>query len=90
MPWTCAICAMAALASFSKVARSGPMILAELAPLTPDSPSSTLSWMYCEKLKSMPTNFLLNSSCSSLISLSLVKPTGHSSNGFSGTKNSAL
>ena len=37
------------------------MILTELAPLTPDSPSSTLSWMYCEKLKSMPTNSLANS-----------------------------
>ena len=66
------------------------MILIELAPLTPESPSSTLSWMYCEKLKSMPTNSLANSSCSWSISFSLVSPAGHSSNGFNGTKNSAL
>ena len=34
------------------------MILTELAPLTPDRPSSTLSWMYCEKLKPMPDEFV--------------------------------
>ena len=56
----------------------------------PDRPSSTLSWMYCEKLKSMPMNSSENSACSSSISLSLVIPRGHSSKGFSGTKNSAL
>jgi hypothetical protein len=51
--------------------------------VTPDSPSSTLSWMYCEKLKLMPTNFSENSACSSSTSFSLVNPGGHSSNGFS-------
>ena len=34
------------------------MILTELAPLTPESASSTLSRMYCEKLKLIPGNFL--------------------------------
>ena len=66
------------------------MIFAELAPRTPDRPSSTLSWMYCEKLKPMPVNSLANSACSSSISFSLVMSEGHSSNGLSGTKNSAL
>ena len=43
------------------------MIFAELAPLTPDNPSSTLSWIYCEKLKSMPTNSLANSVCNGVV-----------------------
>src|ERR1700674_5352586 len=81
---------MAWRARSSSFTRSGPMILAELAPRTPDNPSSMLSWMYCEKLKPMPVNSLLNSACSSSISLSLSMPFGHSSNGLSGTKNSAL
>ena len=34
------------------------MILTELAPLTPERASSTLSRMYCEKLKLIPGNFL--------------------------------
>ena len=38
----------------------------------------------------MPMNSLANSVCNSSISFSLVKPVGHSSNGLSGTKNSAL
>ncbi len=67
------------------------MILTELAPLTPDRPSSTLSWMYCEKLKSMPTNsfveFRLQVGDQHYPWYSRV---GHSSNGFNGTKNSAL
>ncbi len=42
----------------SKVCRSVPMILTELAPLTPERASSTLSRMYCEKLKLIPGNFL--------------------------------
>ena len=41
-------CAGRALPS---VCRSVPMILTELAPLTPERASSTLSRMYCEKLK---------------------------------------
>ena len=45
----------------SRIARSGPMILTELAPLTPDRPSSMLSCMYWEKLKSTPMNSLENS-----------------------------
>ena len=49
-----------------------------------------LSWMYCEKLKSMPTNSRLSRALSSLTIPSLVTPFGHSDMGLSGTKNSAM
>jgi hypothetical protein len=49
-----------------------------------------LSWMYCEKLKVMPGNSAANCFCTSSTSFSLVMPGFHSSNGFKGTKNSAL
>ncbi len=66
------------------------MILTEFAPLTPEIASSTLSWMYCEKLKFTPGNASENSFCSCCVSLSLVMPDGHSSYGLSGTNNSTL
>src|SRR5437899_2219931 len=66
------------------------MILTELAPLTPDRPSSILSWIYWEKLKPMPANSLANSAWRSSTSFSFVMPDDHSSKGLSGTKNSAL
>ena len=75
--------------SRSSSARSRPKILTEFSPFTPDTASSILSWMYCEKLKSMPTNSRLSCSLICLTSCSLVRPFGHSSSGFSGTKNSA-
>ena len=78
------------VAILSSVARSRPMILTELAPLTPDSPSSILSWMYCEKLNVTPVNSPENSFCNSAISPSFVMPGVHCSIGFSGAKNSAL
>ena len=51
--------------SSSSTFRSVPMIFTELAPLTPERASSTLSRMYCEKLKLIPGNSL-NFSISSL------------------------
>ena len=90
MPFTCAISCIISAASLSSVTRSGPMIFAELAPRTPDRPSSTLSWMYWEKLKPIPVNSLANWAWSSSTILSLFMSERHSSNGLSGTKNSAL
>ena len=81
---------MTCVASLSSTCRFGPMILTELAPFTPDSASSTLSWIYCEKLKPMPGSSSLNSFCSSSVSFSLVRPAGHSSNGFNGANSSTL
>src|SRR5256885_7784920 len=69
------------LASFSRVARSGPTILTELAPFTPDRPSWTLSWMYCEKLKLTPGNSASKRPCSSRTRRSLVMPGRHLSKG---------
>mmetsp|Transcript_5519 Transcript_5519/g.13316 ORF Transcript_5519/g.13316 Transcript_5519/m.13316 type:complete len:204 (-) Transcript_5519:6144-6755(-) len=89
-PWTCPISDIARAATFSRMPRSGPMILTELAPLTPESPSSTLSWMYCEKLKTTPGNSRVSSPCSSFTSCSLVRPGGHSSRGLSGANSSTL
>ena len=48
-------------ASLVKTSRLGPTILTELTPLTPEIPSSMLSSMYWEKLKTTPGNSLLNS-----------------------------
>ena len=78
------------VASVSNVCRFGPTILTELAPFTPDNASSTLSWIYCEKLKPIPGNSSANSLCSSSVSISFVRFAGHSSNGFSGANNSTL
>ena len=63
--------------------------LTEFSPLTPDTASSMLSWMYCEKLKSTPRNSPSSLSANSFTSRFLVRPAGHSSIGLSGTKNSA-
>ena len=41
------------------ISRFGPMILTELAPLTPEIASSMLSWMYWEKLKMTPGQLAL-------------------------------
>jgi hypothetical protein len=89
-PLTFAISAITWVASDSSTSRFGPMILTELAPFTPDNASSTLSWIYCEKLKPIPGNSSANSFCNSSVSFSLVKFGGHSSKGFSGANNSTL
>src|SRR5438046_9925294 len=54
-PGTSDISAFTALDNRSSSARSRPKILTEFSPFTPETASSTLSWMYCEKLKSTPT-----------------------------------
>src|SRR3974390_2842186 len=66
------------------------MIFTELAPFTPDSASSTLSWIYWEKLNPIPGNSSSNSFCSCSVSFSLVRFGGHSSKGFSGANSSTL
>src|SRR5215510_7812172 len=38
-----------------------PISFTEFSPLTPDTASSTLSWMYCEKLKLTPRKLRLQS-----------------------------
>ena len=78
------------LAVFSSVSKSLPNTLTEFSPLTPDAASSTLSWMYWEKLKSTPGKFCSNASVMDWVSFSLSMPAGQVSKGFSGTKNSAL
>ena len=70
-------------AVFSSTSRSLPNSLTEFSPLTPEAASSTLSSMYCEKLKSTPGNW----SARSLgqlrrVSFSLSMPAGQSSKGF--------
>ena len=40
---------------------SGPKILTELSPLTPESASMTLSRMFCEKFQTMPGSLRLSS-----------------------------
>ena len=77
-------------ASFVSTSRFGPTILTELTPLTPEIPSSMLSSMYCEKLKTTPGSSLLNSVWISSVSFSLVRPRGHSSKGLSGANNSTF
>ena len=79
MPRTCCICFRISVGIFSRSLRFGPMILTELAPLTPESASSTLSWMYWEKLNTTPGSAASNSCCSCAVSLSLVIPAGHCS-----------
>ena len=63
MPGTVAITSLILFAVFSSVSRSPPNSLTEFSPFTPEAASSTLSSMYCEKLKSTPGN----SSCSLLV-----------------------
>src|SRR5262245_41537857 len=74
----------------SRTLRSRPITLTELAPLTPESCSSMLSWMYCEKLRPIPANSFENSACNFLMSVSLVSPAGHCSNGLSDANSSKL
>ncbi len=70
--------------------RSVPNSLTEFSPFTPEAASSTLSWMFCEKLKSMPGNLRASSALSWSVSRALVRWCGQLSKGFRGTKNSAL
>ena len=49
IPWTSCKMFLAFSASSSSWSRSGPKILSELSPLTPDKASSTLSRIFCEK-----------------------------------------
>src|SRR5262249_1264104 len=60
------------------------------SPLTPETASSTLSEMYCEKLKFTPGSAAANSSATSSVSFAFVNPCGHSSKGFSGANSSTL
>ena len=78
--------------SRSSSARSRPKILTEFSPFTPETASSMLSWMYCEKLKSTPTNSRLSCSliCWTMSSLlrsfgpGLVRLQGHEELGDEG------
>ncbi len=90
MPWVSAMAAWILLAVCSSTLRSGPNSLSEFSPFTPEAASSTLSWMYCEKLKSTPGNWSCSWALICWVSLSLVRPCGQSDCGFNGTKNSAL
>ena len=77
-------------AVFSSVSRSGPNSLTEFDPFTPEAASSTLSWMYCEKLNSTPGKRASSALLICSVSFSLVTPAGHWPEGLRGTKNSAL
>ena len=77
-PGTLASSALSCLDSRSSSARSGPNSLIEFSPLTPDTASSMLSWIYCEKLKSMPMNSFDSLAFICRTSSSLVSPLGHS------------
>ena len=90
MPGTVAMAFLMSSATLSSVSRSLPKTLTEFSPFTPEAASSTLSWMYCEKLNSTPGKAFSRASFISVVSFSLSTPGGHLSNGFSGTKNSAL
>src|SRR3981081_3459476 len=83
-PGTVAISVLSAFDRRSSSARSRPNIFTEFSPFTPDTASSILSWMYCEKLKSTPTNSRLSCSLIWRTSSSLLRPFDHSSNGFGG------
>ena len=85
----------------SRVFRSVPKSLTEFAPLTPESASSTLSRISCEKLKLMPGNSLelLHQLVLDLLAGDRPVPEStprghrlvrHSSIGLSGTLNSRL
>jgi hypothetical protein len=70
--------------------RSGPTTLTLFSPLMPDTASSTLSRIICEKLKTTPGNSRRSSASSCSVSFSLVNPMGQLSNGLSGAKISML
>ena len=105
-PWTVCSLSFTLSARRSSSSRSGPKILTELSPLTPDSASMTLSRMFCEKFQSTPGIRSFSSAFISLTSSSLVRgrlapktsarqpvcstTAGHSFCGRSGTKNSVL
>ena len=77
-----------AWAFFSFCSRSLPNTLTEFSPFTPETASSTLSLIICEKLKPTPGKVSCSSLESSSVRLSLVTPRGHSSKGASGAKSS--
>ncbi len=79
-----------ASATFSFLSMSWLNTLTEFSPLTPLIASSTLSEMYCEKLKTTPGNARDSSPLICSVSFSFVIPRGHSSNRLSGAKNSML
>ena len=54
MPGTVAIASWIRAAVFAKTSMSSPKSLREFSPLTPDMASSTLSWIFWEKLKATP------------------------------------
>ena len=56
MPGTLCITSRIFPAVVASTFRSLPNSLTEFSPLTPEAASSTLSSMYCEKLKSTPGN----------------------------------
>src|SRR6516225_6795931 len=85
-PRTLLIAALILSAVSVSTTMSLPISLTEFSPLTPDTASSTLSWMYCEKLKLTPGNFASRASLTSSMSLSLVIPLRHSFAGLSGAK----
>ena len=86
MPSTASISFRTSLAIFSNSLRSGPIILAALPPLTPETATSILSFIYCEKLKVTPGSSSAVSFSSFCVSCSFVKPDCHSSKGFRGAK----
>ena len=87
-PRTCDMTSTIACAFFSFSSRSLPNTLTEFSPFTPETASSTLSLIICEKLKTTPGKAACSSADSSSVSLSLVRPRGHSSKGASGAKSS--
>src|SRR6266699_1446842 len=89
-PRTLLIAALILSAVSVSTTMSLPISLTEFSPLTPDTASSTLSWMYCVKLKLTPGNFASRASLISSMSLSLLMPLRHSLTGLRGAKNSAL
>src|SRR5882724_10167284 len=54
MPGTVAMAFLISSATLASVSRSLPDTLTEFSPFTPEAASCTLSWMYCEKVNSMP------------------------------------
>ena len=74
MPGTVAITSLILFAVLSSVSRSPPNNFTEFSPFTPDAASSTLSSMYCEKLKSTPGNASFRRSVMSSVSFSLSTP----------------
>ena len=90
MPRTCDSTASICRALSSSTVSDGPTTLTVFSPLTPESASSTLSWMFWEKLKSIPGNSLANRSDRIFVSWSLSRPCFQVSKGFRGTKSSML